>query len=213
MAVFGFLAALVVVSIVMLWFQPAKDWFDGKAPVAPVAAGRLGGPAAARLLLHRVVAPPTVAPPRPTSVTAAGIVTWVTCGLGLAVMGMTVLVLLAAPDLVFDEVRKQDPNFGKDGLTESEVRRAAFIGCGIAGLWCVAAIGFAVAAFNGYRWGWRALLISTFAAGMGASLLMLGSLVMLVPLAAAAATVGLLLRPESRAWCRRTPRRRDSVSP
>ncbi len=212
MAVFGFLAALVVVSIVMLWFQPAKDWFDGKAPVAPVAAAASEArprPAPA----PPVVAPPTVAPPRPTSVTAAGIVTWVTCGLGLAIMGMTVLVLLAAPDLVFDEVRKQDPNFGEDGLTESEVRRAAFIGCAIAGLWCVAAIGFAVAAFNGYRWGWRALLISTFAAGMGASLLMLGSLVMLVPLAAAAATVGLLLRPESRAWCRRTPRRRDSVSP
>ena len=81
--------------------------------------------------------------------TAACIVTWVTCGLALAVMAMTVLVLLAAPDLVFDEVRKQDPDFGKDGLTESDVRQAAFVGCGIAGVWCVAAIGFAVAAFNG----------------------------------------------------------------
>ena len=38
MAVFGFLAALVVVAIVMLWVQPAKDWFDGVSPVARVAA-------------------------------------------------------------------------------------------------------------------------------------------------------------------------------
>ncbi len=210
LAVFGFLASLVVVSIVMLWFQPAKDWFNGVTP-APATA-RPEPPA---------VAPPDPAPAvpgppvavRPTPVTAACVVTWVTCGLALLVMAMTVLVLLAAPDLVFDEVRKQDPNFGSGDLTESDVRRAAFIGCSIAALWCVAAIGFAVAAFNGYRWGWRSLLISTFAAGMGASLLMLGSLVMLVPLAAAAVTVGLLLRPESRAWCRRAPGRRGSVSP
>jgi hypothetical protein len=32
MAVSGFLPALVVGSIVMLWFQPARDWVDGKAP-------------------------------------------------------------------------------------------------------------------------------------------------------------------------------------
>jgi hypothetical protein len=222
MAVFGFLAALVVVSIVMLWVQPAKDWFDGKAPVARVTPAPAPSPSPSPSPapgatpvgpVATVAWPPAPVAARPTSMTAAAIVTWVTCGLALAVMAMTVLVLLAAPDIVFDEVRKQDPNFGKDGLTESDVRQAAFVGSAIAGAWCIAAIGFAIAAFNAYRWGWRALVISTIAAGVASSLLMLGSLVLLVPLAAAAATVGLLLRPESRAWCRRTRGRRGSVSP
>jgi hypothetical protein len=124
-----------------------------------------------------------------------------------------VVVLLAAPDLVFDEVRRQDPDFGKDGLTEGDVRQAAFVGCAVAGAWCIAAIAFAVATFNGYRWGWRTLLISTLSAGAASALLMIGSLVLLLPLAAAAVTVGLLLRPESKAWCRRTTRKRGSVSP
>ncbi len=226
MAVFGFLAALVVVAIVMLWVQPAKDWFNGispvarvapapprRAPVAPVASAEPAWPPSAPQQAAPQPPAPQPAAPRPASVTAGAIVTWVTCGLALLLMGITVLVLLAAPDVVFDEVRKQDPSFGQDGLTESEVRQAAFVGCGIAGLWCIAAIGFAVAAFNGYRWGWRALLISTITAGVASSLLMLGSVVMLVPLVAAAVTLGMLLRPESKAWCRRTSGGRGSVSP
>jgi hypothetical protein len=128
-------------------------------------------------------------------------------------MALTVLVLLAAPDMVFDEVRRQDPDFDQGGLTEGEVRQAAFVGSAIAGLWCLAAIGFAVAAFQGLRWGWLALLVSAGAAGAASALVMLGSPALLVPLAAAAVTVGLLIRPESRAWCRRTTRRRGSVSP
>lgn len=220
MAVFGFLAALVVIAVVMLWLQPAKDWFNGVTPArpadrsaaAPAAPVRPAGPAGVRP--PAAPAAPAARPPaaRPSSVTAACIVTWVACGLVLGVLGMTLLVLLAAPDLVFDEVRRQDPGFGRDGLSEAEVRQAAFVGGAVAGTWCLAAIGFAVATFNGYRWGWVALVISTVAAGAASALLMLGSLVMVVPMAAAAVTMGLLLRPESRAWCRRTPRRRGSVS-
>jgi hypothetical protein len=212
MAVFGFLAALVVISVVMLWLQPAKDWFDGVTPARPAERTAAAPPAMVRPV---EAGPPAAARPavaRPSSVTAACIVTWVVCGLVLVVMGMTLLVLLAAPDLVFDEVRRQDPGFGQDGLSEGEVRQAAFVSCAVAGAWCAAAIGFAVATFNGYRWGWVALVISTVAAGAASALLMLGSLVLVVPMAAAAVTVGLLLRPESRAWCRRTPRRRGSVS-
>jgi hypothetical protein len=221
MAVFGFLAALVVVAIVMLWVQPAKDWFNGVSPVARVAPPAPPVPAASPPAYAPASGTPFGAPSarpqppaaRPGPVTAAAIVTWATCGLALAVMAMTVLVLLAAPDVVFDEVRKQDPSFGEGSLSESDVRRAAFVGSAIAGVWCLAAIGFAVAAFNAYRWGWVALLISTIATGVASSLLMLGSLVLLVPLAAAAATLGLLLRPESKAWCRRTSGGRGSVSP
>ncbi len=150
---------------------------------------------------------------RPASVTGACVVTWVVCGLALCLMGLTVMVLLAAPDTVFDELRRQDPDLDLGGLSEGEVREAAFIFSGIGGAWCLAAIGFAVVTFRGLRWGWVALLASTVAAGVASTFVMVSSLVMVAPLAASAVTVGLLLRPESRAWCRRTTRRRGSVSP
>jgi hypothetical protein len=220
LAVFGFVSALVVVSVVMLWLQPAKDWFDGVTPAPPPArvVGTVAGTTPGRPFQTPGPPPPLPSrgyPPatRPASMTGACIITWVACGLALCVMGLTVLVLAATPDLVFDEVKRQDPGFDMGGLSEDEVRRAAFIGCGIAGVWCLAAIGFAVAAFQGLRWGWVAMLASTAAAGVASTLLMVGSLVMVAPLAASAVTVGLLLRPESRTWCRRTTRRRGSVSP
>ncbi len=38
MVVGGFLPAVIVGSIIMLWFQPARDWIDGKTPRAVPAA-------------------------------------------------------------------------------------------------------------------------------------------------------------------------------
>lgn len=46
----GFMSALVAASALLLWLQPARDWFDGKAPVAPPAP-----------------ASPATTPPRPTA--------------------------------------------------------------------------------------------------------------------------------------------------
>ena len=44
MVVGGFLPAVIVGSIVMLWFQPARDWIDGKAPRVVPAAPALPPP-------------------------------------------------------------------------------------------------------------------------------------------------------------------------
>lgn len=35
----GFLAAVVAVAVAMLWLQPARDWYDGRAPRAPERPG------------------------------------------------------------------------------------------------------------------------------------------------------------------------------
>jgi hypothetical protein len=233
LATAGFVASLVVASVAMLWLQPAKDWFNGVTP-QPLTETRTEQPAQRAAEAPQAwpgqpappatptQPPPTVdwpagqpaasVPKRPAALTAACVMTWVTCGLALLLMGLTVLVLVGAPDLVFDEVRRQDPDFGRGGLSEAELRRYTLIGCGVAGLWCAAGIGFAVAAFQGLRWGWRALVISTAIASAASALLILGNPVMVVPLAASAVTVGLLVRPETRAWCRRTARGRGSVS-
>lgn len=36
----GFMSSLVAASIVLLWVQPSRDWFDGKAPKPAVPLGR-----------------------------------------------------------------------------------------------------------------------------------------------------------------------------
>lgn len=231
MAVFGFVAALVVVSVLMLWLQPARDWFNGVTPARPVRQPVAAGGAPPQQgpdQPHLPQPPPSTvgwpsAPPgppagtsvgrRPAAVTGACVVTWVACGLALLLMGLTVLVMVTAPDLVFDELRRQDPDFDQGGLSQDEVRQAALVGSALGSLWCLAAIGFAVAVFRGLRWGWVALAITSGAAGAASAVLMLGSPALVVPLAAAAVTMGLLIRAESRAWCRRTTGRHGSVSP
>jgi hypothetical protein len=57
-----------------------------------------------------------------------------------------------------------------------------------------------VLVFRRVRWSWTALLIST--AGVAALCLLgiVGSVVTLIPLAAAGTTLALLVRPESRRW-------------
>lgn len=230
-AVLGFVAMLVVVSVLMLWLQPARDWFNGVNPQRPVREPVAAGGAPPPHEAHQQQSPPPpstvgwpptapAAPPagapggrRPAAVTGACVVTWVACGLALLLMAFTVLVFATAPDLVFDELRRQDPDFDQGGLSEGELRQAAIVGSALGSLWCLAAIGFAVAVFRGLRWGWVALVITSGAAGVASALLMLGSPVLVVPLAAAAVTMGLLVRSESRAWCRRTTGGRGSVSP
>lgn len=223
MAAAGFVASLVVASVAMLWLQPAKDWFNGVS--TPTTR-----PSSAQTAREVEAAPPTTASPlpppapgmpppvidwprrpRPSAVTGACVVTWVTCGLALLLMAMSVLVMIAAPDMVLDEVRRQDPSLAGD-LTASDLQRYTFVGCGIAGLWCAGAVGFAVGTFLGRQWGWVGLLAVTAAAALASAVLLIGSFVMMVPLAASAVTLGLLLRPESRAWCRSSRRGHGSVA-
>jgi hypothetical protein len=65
-AVGGFFPALVVGAIVMLWFQPARDWMDGKAPrPAPSPPPLPVLPPAPPT--HVAPEPPTSGEPRPVS--------------------------------------------------------------------------------------------------------------------------------------------------
>ena len=150
---------------------------------------------------------------RPSALSAACLVAWITCGLAALVLAATGLVLLSVPDAVFDELRRQDPELLRSGFSESELRRLTLIGCAIGFAWCAAAITFAVAAFQGRRWGWIGLVVSAAISGVTSLVLLVGSLALIVTLAASAASLGLLLRPESREWCRRRPQGRGSVSP
>ena len=59
----GFVSSLVAASTVMLWLQPARDWFDGVSQ--PQADAR-------RAAARRTVAPPAPRPPAPPAPPASG---------------------------------------------------------------------------------------------------------------------------------------------
>jgi hypothetical protein len=229
MAAGGFLSAVVAAAAAMLWFQPARDWFDGKA-AAPVERERTGEPGAPSVFQApppppppveprpmtgfgattseawtssvRPTGPPRTAAPaaRPAQVVWACVVTWTFCGLAILVMGMSALVLLAAPDLVFEELYRQNPDLRSEGLSETEIRSATFVLTAVLVVWGGAAMVFAVQAFRRVRWGRTAMLVSAALAGAVALVGAVLNIVLALPLAACLVTISLLLRPEVRAW-------------
>lgn len=232
MAVGGFLSALVVAATVMLWFQPARDWFDGvvRRPAVEAAAAMAGPrdpeetpgetsvePTAAtpstepRPMAGFGTTPvgyaPTVATapigapaPRPARLLWACVLTWTFCGLAMFAMAMSVLVLLAAPDLVFDELHRQNPDLSSEGLTDSAITSATYVTAAVVLVWGGAASFFALQAFRGVAWGRTALLFSAGAAGAVCLVFTIFNFLLALPLVACLVTVSMLVRPDVRAW-------------
>jgi hypothetical protein len=204
----GLVSSLVAAAAVMLWLQPARSWFEGRPPPeAPAAPAATPPPQTVAWPDEEPGPAPPVAPRpgRPPAVVWACVLTWACCALVVFGLGATVLVLLVAPDLLFDELHRQNPDLADQGLSDSEIRAASFATAGLFLPWCLAAVGFAVQAFRRVAWGRRALLISAGVAG-GVSLLgMFASAIMVLPFVAAVVTVALLSRPEVGAWFRDRP--------
>lgn len=214
----GFVSSLVAVSAAMLWLQPARNWFAGRPPPTPPARPTPEPPVAP--LAGTPPPAPTEPvpwptpygtrqaarqPARPPAVVWACVLTWVFSGLVLVGLGLTVLVLIASPDLLFDELHRQNPDLADQGMTDGEIRGATFAMAGLFLPWCVVASGFAVQAFRRVPWGRRALLICASVAGAVSLLGMFASAVLVIPFVATVATVALLSRPEVRAWYAATP--------
>lgn len=145
---------------------------------------------------------------RPARLLWACILTWTVCGLAISAMALSVLVLLAAPDVVFTEMHRQNPGLASEGLSDSEIRSATFVLAAVVLVWGGAAVLFAVQAFRGVAWGRLALLVS---AAVAAVVCLLGSVLnvlLALPLGACLVTVALLLRPDVRAWFATRPSRR-----
>lgn len=140
---------------------------------------------------------------RPGAVLGASIVTWSMAGLVVLLFGLTGLLMAASPDLLFDELRRQDPGFDTGGLSDAALARGTVVICAIGVVWSLAAIWFAVMSALGRRWGRTALLISASVAALVCLASVLASILAVIPLACCAVTVHLLLRPESAEWFRR----------
>lgn len=243
----GFLSSLVAFAAVLLWLQPARDWFAGRParqapeppprqpsePAVPPAVPPTAGPAAGPFAGQPGTGPgPTVgfgsvpgpapttavpAPPgapaavpavpggpvvlrRPGAVVWACVLTWVFSGLAAVVLGLGALVLAVSPDLVFDELRRQNPEVFEQGLTESTLATVTYVSAAVTVGWSVLASVLAVLLFRRVRWARAGLLAAVGATAAVSLLSALQSPAMTVPLLASVAVFSLLLRPEVRRW-------------
>jgi hypothetical protein len=246
----GFLPAVIVGSITMLWFQPARDWIDGKSPRAtsapspapqapapppppsevaapaaqPPAApsepraypgfgaapdASAGGPAVDPAGVQpsgppAYFAPPTrpAGPARPPALMWACALAWAGSAVVFVVMLVSVAVVVAAPDMLIDELYRQNPELRSDGIGPATLRSTVLFAGTLLVAWSVVASVLAAYAWRGRLWAWTALLVSACCASVLCLLAALGSPAMLVPLMLCAATIPMLLRPEVRAFVR-----------
>lgn len=280
----GIMSSFVAAAVVMLWVQPARDWFNGKQPAEaardtrfdrvppsseaehqahetvsaaaqapPAGSAPVGGHPSTQPSTQPAAQPSTqpsgepgdarpwsgfgtpgttsagapgypsatqttqVAPqpapyvpaeqrarrgPAPQPVLWACVVTWVMSGMVALAMGLTALALAAAPDPLFEEMDRRDPELlASTDMSRDDLRLLVLVIAGLIVLWCVLAAIVAGFALRGVPVGRVLLVISAGLAGLvclvGA---VLGSPLLVVPLAACGATVALLLRPEATAW-------------
>lgn len=171
-------------------------------PMAGFGTAPVGYAPAVTAPAPRPVGRPATRPPR---LLWACILTWTVCGLAISAMVLSVLVLLAAPDVVFDEMHRQNPDLASDGLTDSEIRTATFVLAAVVMVWGGAAVLFAVQAFRGVGWARLALIVSAAVAGVVCLLGSVLNVLLALPLVACLVTVALLLQPDVRAWFRSRP--------
>lgn len=225
----GLVSSLVAVAAVMLWFQPARNWFEGKpppaAPVAPAATAPPPTPEPPQTPVPWPPQPPAyqgfpghqgpqahsgpmARPARPPAVVWACILTWVCTSVVALALGATVAAMLLAPEVLFEELHRQNPDLAAQGLSDSEIETATYISAGVFLPWCAVAAFFAVQAIRRRPWARLGLMICAATAAAFSLVCLVASVIMLLPFVAAVATVALLARPEVRAWFAATSRTR-----
>jgi hypothetical protein len=177
-------------SASQIWAPPPTSTYDARA-TAGFGAARAAGP-----VPGQVAGPDT----RPATVLWACLVTWIFSGFTALLLTASMAFLAANSQAVLRKMHQQNPKLAEQGLSDHTILVIGFVFCGLSVLWCLLAAACAVLVFRRVRWSWTALLIST--AGVAALCLLgiVGSVVTLVPLAAAGTTLALLVRPESRRW-------------
>ena len=224
----GFWTSITSSASVLLWLGPSGDWFAGRTPERrpkpeivrpptqhqtppqtpqqPPGQPPATDPAPAPMAgwQHPGAAYPQALPPvrrRPSTIVTACVLTWSLSGLVIGLMSLTVGVAVTAPDTMWREILRQQPQVAAQGISRGEVFAAAQV-LGIVGIaWAIAAIVLAALVYRGSNGARVALAVSGYTA---AALCLLGTLsspLMLVPLLVCAGGASLLLRPESRAWC------------
>lgn len=206
----GFLTSLVAAGTALLWLGPSALWFRGE-PIPERASRpepRLRPTSQPPPTTSHVAHPqPTHAPrepvtQRPDAVVWACVLTWAFSSITLVVMVASAVLMASNPDLVIDELTRQNADLA-DG-DSARLSEATYATAAIAGVWSLLAIGLGVLAYRRVRWGRVGLVASAAVAAVVCLLATLTSLLLIVPACATLVTVVLLNRPEVRAWFSRT---------
>lgn len=214
-AVGGFLTSLVAAGTVLMFAGPSALWFRGepipeparspRAPERPPLPERRPGASArpgATLQAERrttTPAPSGSVTRRPDSLVWACVLTWAFSALTVVVMVASAVLMASNPDLVVDELRRQN---GLGGTDAAGLAETVYVSAAVVSAWSLLASVLAVLAYRGVAWGRSALLASTVVAAVVCLLGAAYSLLMVLPAGATVATVALLNRPEVRAWFR-----------
>jgi len=145
-----------------------------------------------------------VAATRPRQVLVASILTWVACGLTLFTVGLSALVVFAAPDTLLDEAMRQQPELRDQGITTGALQAAVGVLAAVLVPWCLFVVVAASLALKRVGWARTSVLVSAVVAAVISLVVTVFSLgaggAGLVTLALSLTTVSLLVRPEVRAW-------------
>ena len=144
----------------------------------------------------------------------ACVLTWVLSGMAAVMMALSALVIALQPELVFEELRRQNPDLGAQAMTDRAVQVTIYGTAGVTVVWSLAAVVLAVLVLRRSRWARIALLASAGGAGAVCLVASLGSVLMVLPAFGCAVAFSLLLRPEVRAWFAQTsPSGHDPMHP
>lgn len=225
----GFIPAMVVGAITMLWFQPARDWVDGKAPrpvpdpPAPVVAppppppptsGPGWGSSEPRPVsgfgdrtstLLASLPPPRTAPIGAAATTLPAHrppALRMACILAWVGSGLAAFTMLASIAVIVSAPDVLMDELESSGVTLDELRGPVLYGCVVMTLWALTAIVIAGYAWAGRAWAWTSLLVSSVSAAVLCLFGMVGNPVAILPLSICVAATILLLRAEVRAYFR-----------
>ncbi|WP_457189715.1 hypothetical protein [Nocardioides sp. P5_E3] len=143
---------------------------------------------------------------RPGAMVAAFVITVVTAG---GLLGLSLLWLAIAgfsPDFLRSVMEQQQPELLDDGLSLEQVRTTVFALAGVFVVWCVMALVLAGFAMARREWARRGLMVSAAFSAGACLALVLNTPLVLLPAAAAVATVVCLRRVEVRRWFQLDPR-------
>jgi hypothetical protein len=181
----------------------------GDGPLAPGQPGPYAHPFGEPQAQHGTwpSLPSAPAPDRrPEGVVLAFVLTLVSAGLVLVLVSISVLVMAVSPDLMLEEVLRQQPELEDQGVTQAMLQTTTFVMGGVVIAWAAAAIVLAFLTLGRRRVAAQLLMAS---AALSAVLCVVGtfaSLLLALPAFASIVTVAVLRRPDVRAWLAGAPR-------
>ncbi|MBD3916895.1 hypothetical protein [Nocardioides hwasunensis] len=139
-------------------------------------------------------------PARPGAMVAAFVITVVSAGGLLSLSLLWIAIAGLSPEFLMSVIQQQQPQLVEDGLTLAQVRSTIFALAGAFIVWCSLALLLAGFAMARRAWARRGLLTSAAFSAVACFALVLATPLVLVPAAAAVATVVCLLNVQVKRW-------------